>query len=259
MVRRAFVAQGPVGHHQARQAKQVGHRPRWTVADDMPATARNQLLGNQDGERSAHRAGNQSHLNSVVAQAQQLRVKTRPGLAGSSVETLLCDSRQFAVEVEHTASRYCSLLSAHHDCRPLEQVLRAEDGRLAGRMVQDWEVSVYHGFSHWNVVDETLLAIFCPGSKLVLYQSPTEFADDVDKQVKIGTLAAMVRDGNTDREATLDACARSHGGATVLELTQYLVIQCVERLLVVFCGTEPEANDVERDWSQTLHAWRFFN
>src|SRR3989339_1255685 len=103
----------------------------------MPAPASNQLLRNQDGERSAHRAGNQPHLKSVAAQAQQLRVKTGPGCAEGSMETLLRDSSEFAIEIEHAASRYCPLLSAYHGCRPLEQILRAEDGRLASRMVQD--------------------------------------------------------------------------------------------------------------------------
>jgi len=93
----------------------------------------------------------------------------------------------------------------------------------------------------------------------MINQAPTEFADGVDKQVKIGSLAAMIRDRNTDRKSTVNPCARSHGRTAFLELTQYLVIQCVKRRLIVSYRAEPETNDVERHLGQALHVWQLFN
>ena len=95
-------------------------------------------------------AGNQPHLEAVAAQAKHCRVKTGPSRAGRRPKVRPCDIRKFAVEVEHTASRYCPLLSAHHGCRPFQQVLRAEDGWLAGWVVQDGQFSVRHGRTPWH-------------------------------------------------------------------------------------------------------------
>ena len=186
-------------------------------------------------------------------------METRPDWRWDGGEFLDCDCRQLTVEIQYATCRQATGLLAHHLRGPGQEILRPEHGRLGGRMVQDWEVSIYHVFSNENVVDETLPAIRCPGSKSVFYQSLTKFADGVDKQVKIGVLAAMIRDGNADRKVTSNPGAGSYGSAAFLELTEYLVIQFVERLLVVSCRAEPETNDVQRDRSEALHVGRFFN
>lgn len=66
----------------------------------------------------------------------------------------------------------------------------------------------------------------------MLYQPLAEFTDGVDEQIKIAASAAMVRHGNTHCKAASDSGARSHGNAALLELTQNLVIQRVDGVLV---------------------------